>query len=228
MPEDYHRPNSCQLSAPHNISFRRQCGSFAAIDHVAVDSFRSLHLATTGRSTRAAGDCRSPTADLRAAIGYNTLRWQNEMLEWSAYLGLFLAAFGAATILPFQSEPVLVGLLLAGEFSPVRLILVASVGNVLGAAVNWGLGRCIERYRDKSWFPVKEPQLQRAEGWYRRFGRWSLLLSWMPLFGDALTVLSGVLREPFWSFLILVSIAKAGRYVVLAFATLGVQAILGF
>lgn len=153
---------------------------------------------------------------------------QSEMLEWSAYLGLFLAAFGAATILPFQSEPVLVGLLLAGEFSPFRLILVASVGNVLGAAVNWGLGRYIERYRDKSWFPVKEAQLQRAEGWYRRFGRWSLLLSWMPLFGDALTVLSGVLREPFWSFLILVSIAKAGRYVVLAFATLGAQAILPF
>ncbi|WP_409514872.1 YqaA family protein, partial [Agrobacterium sp.] len=91
-----------------------------------------------------------------------------------------------------------------------------------------GHGRYIERYRDKSWFPVKEAQLQRAEGWYRRFGRWSLLLSWMPLFGDALTVLSGVLREPFWSFLILVSIAKAGRYVVLAFATLGAQAILPF
>ncbi len=150
------------------------------------------------------------------------------MLEWSAYLGLFLAAFGAATILPFQSEPVLVGLLLAGEFSPVRLILVASVGNVLGAAVNWGLGRCIERYRDKAWFPVKEAQLQRAEGWYRRFGRWSLLLSWMPLFGDALTALSGVLREPFWSFLILVSIAKAGRYVVLAFATVGAKAVFAF
>lgn len=150
------------------------------------------------------------------------------MLDWGAYVGLFLAAFGAATVLPFQSEPVLVGLLLSGGYTPVTLIAIASIGNVLGAALNWVLGRYIERFRGKSWFPVKEAQLQKAEIWYRRFGRWSLLLSWMPLFGDALTVLSGVLREPFWSFLILVSIAKAGRYVVLAFATLGAQAILPF
>ncbi len=150
------------------------------------------------------------------------------MLDWGAYVGLFLAAFGAATVLPFQSEPVLVGLLLSGRYTPVTLIVVASIGNVLGAALNWVLGRYIEQWRDKSWFPVKDAQLQKGEVWYRKFGRWSLLLSWMPLFGDALTVLAGLLREPFWSFLILVSIAKAGRYVVLAFATLGAQAVLGF
>ncbi len=150
------------------------------------------------------------------------------MLDWGAYLGLFLAAFGAATVLPFQSEPVLVGLLLSGRFDPVSLVVIASIGNTMGAALNWVLGRYIERCRDKSWFPVKQSQLQKGELWYRRFGRWSLLLSWMPLFGDALTVLAGVLREPLWSFLILVSIAKAGRYAVLALATLGTQEVLGF
>jgi membrane protein YqaA with SNARE-associated domain len=67
----------------------------------------------------------------------------------------------------------------------------------------------------------------KAEFWDRRFGRWSLLLSWMPLFGDALTVLAGGVGEPLWSFLIRVSIAKAGRYQILAYATLGTQGVLG-
>lgn len=78
------------------------------------------------------------------------------------------------------------------------------------------------------WFPVKKSSLERASGWYRRYGRWSLLLSWMPLFGDALTVIAGVLREPLWSFLVLVAVAKTGRYLVLAAATLGTKAALGF
>jgi membrane protein YqaA with SNARE-associated domain len=95
------------------------------------------------------------------------------------------------------------------------------VGNVLGAVVNWALGRGITRFRHRRWFPVGERALERATGWYRRWGRWSLLLSWAPIGGDALTVAAGVLREPFWSFLLLVTIAKAGRYLVLAAITLG-------
>lgn len=135
--------------------------------------------------------------------------------------GLFAVAFIAATILPAQSETVLVGLLVADPYSPVLLVVVASVGNVLGAAVNWGLGRGVQRFRDKRWFPVSPRALDRAIGWYRRWGRWSLLLSWAPIGGDALTVAAGVLREPLWSFLVLVAIAKTGRYIVLALATLG-------
>lgn len=146
----------------------------------------------------------------------------------TAYIGLFLVAFGAATILPFQSEPVLVGLLVSGKFSVPGLILVASVGNILGAVFNWVLGRFIDRFQDRAWFPVKKTALERASGWYRRYGRWSLLLSWMPLFGDALTVIAGVLREPLWSFLILVTVAKTGRYLVLAAVTLGATSALGF
>ncbi len=143
------------------------------------------------------------------------------MIDLAAYGGLFLAAFGAATILPFQSEPVLVGLLLAGLQPPWLLVLVASLGNVLGAVVNWVLGRWIHRWRDRPWFPVKPAQLAKAEGWYRKWGCWSLLLSWAPLGGDALTVIAGVLREPLWVFLVLVTIAKTARYIVLALLTLG-------
>jgi membrane protein YqaA with SNARE-associated domain len=135
--------------------------------------------------------------------------------------GLFAVAFAAATILPAQSEAALVGLLVVGRQSSITLVIVATIGNVLGSATNWLLGRWIEHYRDRRWFPVSKQALDRATGWYRRWGRWSLLLSWAPIGGDGLTVAAGVLREPFWSFLLLVTIAKAGRYIVLALVTMG-------
>ena len=80
------------------------------------------------------------------------------------------------------------------------------------------MGRGIERFRDRRWFPVSEKQLLRAQDWYQRYGLWSLLLSWAPL-GDAITVVAGVLRTPLWAFLLLVSIAKTGRYIAVAWAT---------
>ncbi|EPX80827.1 YqaA family protein [Litoreibacter arenae] len=137
-----------------------------------------------------------------------------------AYLGLFASALIAATILPMQSEAVLVGLLATGNYSVALLLLVATVGNVLGAVINWGLGRFLLRFRDRRWFPASDRQLARAEGWYSHYGRWSLLGSWLPVIGDPLTVVAGVLREPLGPFLLLVTVAKLGRYLVLAMATL--------
>lgn len=141
----------------------------------------------------------------------------------SALLGLFLSAFIAATLLPLQSETVLVALLLGGNFSPWTLLAVATLGNVLGSCVNWALGRSVERWRQRRWFPASEQQLERARRAYRRYGRWSLLLSWMPVIGDPLTLVAGVLREPWWSFLLLVTLAKGLRYLALVAATLGWQ-----
>ncbi|ANB33040.1 membrane protein YqaA with SNARE-associated domain [Rhodovulum sulfidophilum] len=131
---------------------------------------------------------------------------------------LFAAAFGAATVLPFQSEVVFVGLQLAGQIGIGWLILVASIGNVLGAVVNYLLGRGIERFRHRRWFPASEAQLYRAQRWYRRWGVWTLLLSWAP-FGDAFTVVAGMMRTPVWLFVLLVTLAKTGRYAALAWAT---------
>lgn len=142
------------------------------------------------------------------------------MVDIAAYGGLFLAAFAAATILPLQSEALLVGLILAGDRPVAVLVLVASLGNVLGAAVNWLLGRFIERFRGARWFPVSDRALERAQAYYARWGRWSLLLSWVPVIGDPLTVVAGIMREPFWRFLLLVAIGKVGRYIVLAAGTL--------
>jgi len=143
------------------------------------------------------------------------------MADLAVYAGLFAVAFVAATILPAQSEAALVGLIVADGQPAVLLIAVASLGNTMGAVVNWALGRGVERFSGRRWFPVGRGQLERATGWYRRWGRWSLLFSWAPVVGDALTVAAGVLREPFWSFLLLVAVAKTGRYLVLAAATLG-------
>ncbi len=138
----------------------------------------------------------------------------------TAYLILFASALVAATILPMQSEAVLVGLLVAGNHPVTLLVLVATVGNVLGSVINWVLGRYLLRFKNRRWFPASDRQLDRAQGWYRRYGRWSLLGSWLPLVGDPLTVVAGVMREPFGTFLVLVTIAKAGRYVVLTALTL--------
>jgi membrane protein YqaA with SNARE-associated domain len=138
-----------------------------------------------------------------------------------SYAGLFLTALVAATILPAQSEAALVALLIAGEQPAWALVAVAGVGNVLGSVINWFLGRGIDRLRHHRWFPVKEEGLETAGRWYRCWGKWSLLLSWAPIIGDPLTVAAGVLREPFPIFLILVTIAKVGRYLILAAATLG-------
>lgn len=135
------------------------------------------------------------------------------------YPGLFLTAFLAATVLPAQSEALLVALLLA-DHPPWLLVAVATAGNVLGSVVNWWLGRGIERFRERRWFPVGPDALARAQRWYARVGKWSLLLSWVPVIGDPLTLVAGVMREPLPVFVALVTLAKLGRYVVLALAAL--------
>ncbi|MHA6346220.1 YqaA family protein [Roseivivax sp. CAU 1761] len=131
--------------------------------------------------------------------------------------GLFLAAFGAATVLPFQSELVFVAVQAQNALHPVLLVAVASLGNVLGAVVNYVLGRGLERFRHRRWFPASARQLDRAQHWYGRWGVWTLLLSWAPL-GDAFTVIAGVMRTPLWLFVALVTLAKTGRYALLAWA----------
>jgi membrane protein YqaA with SNARE-associated domain len=135
-----------------------------------------------------------------------------------ALAGLFIVAFGAATILPFQSEIVFVALQLRGDIAIEWIVIVASIGNILGSGLNYGLGRVLERYRGRKWFPVSEAQLERARVWYLKWGVWTLLLSWAPL-GDALTVIAGVMRTNVWLFFGLVTVAKTLRYIAVAWLT---------
>ncbi|MEE4576006.1 YqaA family protein [Pseudomonas alliivorans] len=138
------------------------------------------------------------------------------MFELSSYFGLFMAALGAATLLPMQSETVLAGMLLSQAYPAAVLLLLATAGNVLGSILNWLLGRSIIRLRHKRWFPASEAQLEKAQRFYLTYGYWSLLLSWVPLIGDPLTVIAGVLREPLWRFVLIVTLAKGARYLIVA------------
>lgn len=132
------------------------------------------------------------------------------------YLVLFFSAFVAATLLPAQSEAILLGMLHLSQQSVFLLVLFATLGNVLGSTVNWWLGTQLQRYKERSWFPVRAERLEQMQGHYQRYGSWILLLSWAPVIGDPITLVAGVLKENIYRFLILVTIAKAGRYLIIA------------
>ncbi len=131
----------------------------------------------------------------------------------SAYLLLFAVAFGAATLLPFYSEILLVAQLREG-LHPGWLWLAATSGNTLGAGVNWWMGSKFIQYADRRWFPARKVDLQRAQNWFGRYGKWTLLMSWMPIGGDALTVVGGMMKVPAPAFFILVGVGKGLRYAV--------------
>jgi membrane protein YqaA with SNARE-associated domain len=134
------------------------------------------------------------------------------LTDLAAYAGLFVSAFTSATLLPGSSEAALIALLALGRGDAGLLVVVATAGNVLGSCVNWVLGRFFSSFRDRRWFPVDEKSYERAAAWFRRYGVWSLLLSWLPIIGDPLTAVAGALRVDFLWFVILVSLGKAARY----------------
>lgn len=132
----------------------------------------------------------------------------------SDYLLLFAVSFGAATVLPFYSEILLLSQLRSG-LDPSALWLFASVGNTLGAGVNWWLGEHLLHYADRRWFPARKADIERAQRWFNRYGRWTLLMTWMPIGGDALTVIGGLMKVPAGTFFLLVGIGKGLRYALL-------------
>lgn len=132
------------------------------------------------------------------------------------YFSLFITGFIAATLLPASSEVLLLGLAQQG-FLPLGLWLAATCGNTLGSCVNWYLGKELLRFKHKRWFPVSPLQLAKAEQHFKRYGSWSLLLAWLPIVGDPLTLVAGTLRVRFAWFLLLVTLGKGARYAVLLF-----------
>ena len=131
------------------------------------------------------------------------------------YLSLFIISFLAATILPFSSELTLAGLIATSNYDNIFLLIVASLGNILGSVVNWILGFYSRNLSTKRWFPFKDKQIEKSSKWFNRFGRWSLLFAWVPIIGDPLTLVAGLLRVKFVEFLILVTIGKVSRYLII-------------
>ncbi len=135
-----------------------------------------------------------------------------ELALWA----LFLNAFIASTILPAASEVTLWALIAHDPGLLWPAIAVASVGNTLGAAVNWIIGRYLSHFVGRKWYPLSPIRQERASTWFKRFGVWSLLFAWLPVIGDPLTVVAGILRVKLSLFLTLVAVGKTARYVIVA------------
>tara|TARA_B110000090_G_scaffold150710_1_gene165333 strand:+ start:60 stop:476 length:417 start_codon:yes stop_codon:yes gene_type:complete len=131
------------------------------------------------------------------------------------YLSLFSISFLAATILPLSSELTLAGLMATSNYDNIFLLIVASSGNVLGSIVNWILGFYSRNLAKKKWFPFKDDKIEISSRYFNKFGKWSLLFAWIPIIGDPLTLAAGLLRVKFIEFLILVSIGKISRYLII-------------
>ena len=120
-----------------------------------------------------------------------------------------------ATIIPFGSEVYFITLLSLEKYNHFILFLVVSVGNVLGSLFNWICGFYINFFIKKSWFPINNKIIDRGNKLFIKYGKWSLLISWFPLIGDPITFAAGTLRYPIIPFLVLVSIGKVGRYLII-------------
>ena len=130
------------------------------------------------------------------------------------YFSLFVISFLAATIAPLSSELTLAGLLTSNNYNIYWLLSSASLGNILGSVFNWLLGHYLLKYLSIKWFPFNQIQIDQASNWFKKFGIWSLLFAWVPIIGDPLTLVAGILRVKFSTFLILVSIGKILRYLI--------------
>ena len=149
--------------------------------------------------------------------------------DFAVYLGLAGAAFLAATILPAQSELGLAVLIQSQDYALIWLLVAASIGNIAGAVVNYMIGRGLYQFQkpdapEKIATPKRTKPSSRfynkAAQWYERYGKWSLLLSWMPFIGDPLTVIAGYMRLGVLPFTVIVSIAKITRYLVVAYLSI--------
>ncbi|WP_020411936.1 YqaA family protein [Microbulbifer variabilis] len=148
------------------------------------------------------------------------LKFMGSLVDFG-FVGLFISALLAATILPLSSEVILSALLLSG-LSPISLIAVATVGNVAGSLINYALGYWAGLGLAKKWLKMTENEFDQAEQRFKKYGVLSLCFSWVPIIGDPLTVVAGILRVRLLWFLILVGLGKLLRYIVLSYMVLKV------
>ena len=132
---------------------------------------------------------------------------------------IFVSAFISATLLPFYSEALVVTTLINQPENWLIIWLTASLGNTLGAAVNWLMGRYLLHFKDHRWFPVKLGESSKAHSWYDKYGVWSLLLAWAPIIGDAFPFIAGIMRVRFALFFLLTFTGKSIRYLVVIYLT---------
>jgi len=137
------------------------------------------------------------------------------MTETSVFLGLFLSAFLAATLVPAQSELTLGYLVINSEYSMALLVIIASLGNTTGAIINWFIGQGIAKSVMRLEKVQASPRYRTTAGWYAKCGQWTLLLSWAPFIGDPITVIAGIFNVPIKTFFLIVALAKTSRYILI-------------
>jgi membrane protein YqaA with SNARE-associated domain len=143
----------------------------------------------------------------------------HDWLSGYGFLSLFLLSFLASTLIPLGSEWLLVAMLLA-KYDPTRVVAVATLGNYLGALTSYGIGLYGGEFLRVRVLRMSDSTTKKAERLYGRFGSYSLLLSWLPVVGDPLCLVGGVLRVRFFRFSLLVFSGKLVRYAAVAWLTL--------
>lgn len=141
-----------------------------------------------------------------------------EFLLANGYPALFLLSFLASTLIPLGSEWLLVALI-AQHFTPLPVVLVASAGNFLGACTSYAIGFYGSSFLTTRLLRMSERDRERAEWFFTRYGSWGLLLSWLPVVGDPLCVVAGMLKITWPRFVLLVLTGKVARYALVAWAT---------
>ena len=142
-----------------------------------------------------------------------------ELITGNGYLYLFLLSFVAATVIPLGSEWLLIALLLK-PLDPAALLFSATIGNFLGACTTYVIAIYCTPVIAEKVLHINERSLARASSFYKKYGSWSLLLSWLPIIGDPLCFIGGVFKVPFIRFSVLVIIGKFARYAFITAATL--------
>jgi membrane protein YqaA with SNARE-associated domain len=144
------------------------------------------------------------------------------MSSIEVYIILFTSSFASSTILPGHSEITLIALITQKKYEVFYLVVFASLGNILGSVLNWYLGLYFLKFKNKKWFPFKENQINKVSKSFLKYGKWSLLLSWVPFIGDVLTLVAGMFRVPLNQFVVIVSVAKVSRYIFVSLIALNV------
>ncbi|MBN1406535.1 MAG: DedA family protein [Calditrichaceae bacterium] len=138
-----------------------------------------------------------------------------EILADYGLIGLFTAAFFAATILPLSSEALLLFIIASGDQIMIP-VLVASMGNIAGSFLNYYLGWKGNRLILNKFFRLTDDEIEKASQRFVKYGSFSMLFAWVPVIGDPLTVVAGIFKMNIWLFTILVAIGKFSRYLILA------------
>lgn len=131
------------------------------------------------------------------------------------YFSLFIVCLSLGTFFPFASETYLASLLISEKYNVILLLVFASLGNILGSVISWLFGYFINYFIQKPWFPLNKYLLLKASDIFKKYGKWSLLLSWVPIIGDPIAFAAGTFRYNILFFLIFVSIGKVVRYLLI-------------